>query len=87
MNPNTHPGSVILPVTGHPHLDVVHRAEFAINVGYSLSVSGDGGGMPVHGRRDAVYLRGGGLLIVGERLIQAVDGCLVAVDVRLQAQQ
>ncbi|VVZ84102.1 Uncharacterised protein [Escherichia coli] len=43
--------------------------------------------MPVHRSRNAVYLRGRCLLIVGERLIQAVYGCLVAVDIRLQAQQ
>ncbi|VAC84146.1 Uncharacterised protein [Enterobacter hormaechei] len=43
--------------------------------------------MPVDGRCDAVYLRGRGLLIIGERLVQAVDGCLVAVHVSLQTQQ
>ncbi|MDS0116462.1 hypothetical protein QYE88_42375 [Enterobacter hormaechei subsp. steigerwaltii] len=43
--------------------------------------------MPVDGRCDAVYLRGRGLLVIGERLVQAVDGCLVAVHVSLQTQQ
>ena len=43
--------------------------------------------MSVDGRRDTVYLRGRGLLIIGERLVQAVDGCLVAVHVSLQTQQ
>ncbi len=43
--------------------------------------------MPVDGCRDAVYLRGHSLLVIGERLVQAVDGCLVAVHVSLQTQQ
>ena len=43
--------------------------------------------MSVDGRRDAVYLRGGGLLVIGEGLVQAVDGCLVPVDFRLHTQQ
>ncbi|SAC54999.1 Uncharacterised protein [Enterobacter hormaechei] len=43
--------------------------------------------MPVDGRCDAVYLRGRGLLVIGKRLVQAVDGCLVSVHVSLQTQQ
>ncbi|VAK92322.1 Uncharacterised protein [Enterobacter hormaechei] len=43
--------------------------------------------MPINRGCYAVYLSGRSLLVVGERLIQAVDGCLVAVHVSLQTQQ
>ncbi|MEX5726634.1 hypothetical protein WLF10_04795 [Enterobacter cloacae] len=43
--------------------------------------------MPVHRCRYAVYLRGRGLPVIRERLVEAVDGCLVAVHVSLQTQQ
>ncbi|VVZ77179.1 Uncharacterised protein [Escherichia coli] len=42
LHADTHPRGVILPVAGDTNLDVVHRAEVAINVGYRLSISGDG---------------------------------------------
>lgn len=43
--------------------------------------------MPVDGRSYGVNLRRRGLLIIRNRLTQTVDGCRIAVDVRLQAQQ